>query len=638
MIKSLKKGINSLIKDLDSYDYISRVKYIIFLISKILYCYKVIGLHILDEDFHSFNSTPHFSVNNKNIYVEYKKFNLNIPTVEERVFNLIKENKEIIDIDSFCPAKLYESLLTAKEKKNLGQVYTPESIIDTMLTQAFKLKTIDKHTKILDPSCGGGYFLIKAFKKIKNEIKNLGDKYIIENMLYGIDIDDFSIFLTKTSLLFTSSCADIKFNIFNYDYLKDSFKLNEFDIIIGNPPYIGHKNSSMEYKKSLYEKYSDVFYDKADISYCFFKKSEEILKTDGIIIFITSRYFMEALYADRLRAFIKNNFNIISLIDFYGNKVFKDAMVSPALITLQNNGRNKGSFVYVKYNENYLKESFIYKQNKLKDSGWTILKDEDEKLFDKIDAISNTYINDICTIKQGIITGLDMAFIVHEKEIEKYNIESNLLKKWIKNSNISKSGIQYNNLYLINSNIIDCEDNYPNAIKYLSSYKGKLQNRRECIKGYRKWYELQWGRSQSDFENPKIVFPFKSSGNNFYYDKKEYYCSADVYLMNNFSKNISLDYFLSYLNSGIFEFYFKCLAKKVGSNIYEYYPNKLGNVKVFLPLEKGQQYLSDLGKISIEFFLKKVFNITEEEVSIIYKNQVIKGDDAYWKNLSSYYY
>jgi adenine-specific DNA-methyltransferase len=142
-------------------------------------------------------------------------------------------------------------------------------------------------------------------------------------------------------------------------------------------------------------------------------------------------------------------------------------------------------------------------------------------------------------------------------------------------------------------------------------------NRRECKKGYRKWYELQWGRNKSDYENPKIIFPFKSKSNNFYYDRDAYFCSADIYLMNNFKKGLALDYLLAYLNSEIFEFYLKCQAKKVGNNIYEYYPNKLNNLKIYMPQENIAENFSPLENISIEIWLKKVFNIDEGEVNII---------------------
>jgi adenine-specific DNA-methyltransferase len=565
--------------------------------------------------YNSINENP---MKSTAIFKEYAKFDLENFMTEERIAELMGITAGNIEISSFYPASLYEALLTDKEKKSLGQVYTPFEIINNMLHEMFKVKNIDANTKILDPSCGGGYFLIEIYKYIRHNHPEIHNRHIVENMLFGIDIDDFSIFLSKMGLIFHTGLDDIKFNIYNLDFLIDNLNIGKFDIIIGNPPYVGHKNSTGNYKKLLYEKYSDVYYDKADISYCFFKKGKELLKQEGIISFITSRYFMEALYADRLRSFIKENYNIVTLIDYSGDTAFKRAMISPAVIILSNKW-NKNMFLYVKKDRDVI-ESYEYRQDKLRNSGWIILKDEDEKLFEKIDSISNTYIKDILSIKQGIITGCDKAFIVTEEVIENYKIESFLLKKWIKNSNISKKSIKYNNLYLIYSDIIQNENDCPNAISYLSKYKDKLMSRRECKKGFRKWYELQWGRNKSDYENPKIIFPYKSKQNNFYFDEEAYFCSADIYLMNEFSKDLSLNYLLSYLNSEIFEFYLKCQLKKVGRNIYEYYPYKLNNLKVYLPQGDMAQNFSRMENISIEIF-KKLFNINDKEVNII-KNYI----------------
>jgi len=49
-----------------------------------------------------------------------------------------------------------------------------------MLSQAFELKNINKYTRILDPSCGGGYFLIEAFKKIKKIKKSVIEVCLIK--------------------------------------------------------------------------------------------------------------------------------------------------------------------------------------------------------------------------------------------------------------------------------------------------------------------------------------------------------------------------------------------------------------------------------------------------------------------------
>lgn len=625
MDKSFLRETEEIIKEMDC-SYICGVRYVIFFMSKVIYNCRLNGFEILDCDYDGYKATLIFPGSEAKVFTDYKTLDLNDQKSEKKLFNLLKSVKNSAETRNFNPGALYEQLLTSKEKKSLGQVYTPLEIIEQMLRKSMSIKKVDKNSRFLDPSCGGGYFLTEMYKQIKAmDIEGVDDRYILENMIYGTDIDDFAIFLAKTGMIFASNIGDAKLNIFNIDYLTDSFHMGKFDIIAGNPPYVGHKNSSASYKKALYEKYPDVFYDKSDISYCFFKKSAEILKEDGIVTFITSRYFMEAMYADKLRIFLKENFQILSLTDYSGNNVFKDAMVSPAVIILSNNFGNKKDISYVKYNgEKDANETFLFKQDKLKSSGWIILRDEELNLFERIEAISNAYIKDVCTIKQGIITGLDKAFIVDEETIEKYGIESFLLKKWIKNSNIRDSGIKYNNLYLIYSNKIKDEKHCPNAINYLYAFREKLENRRECQRGYRRWFDLQWERIESDFENPKIIFPYKAKGNYFYYDNNAYFCSADVYIANGFQESINPDYLVSYLNSSIFEFYFKCQAKKVGNAIYEYYPNKLNNVKIYLPQENIQQNISDLGKISIEIFLKKVFNISEEEVNNIIDKYVQK--------------
>lgn len=609
---------------IDENNYILNVKYVIFLVSKIIFAYKLKDSNIQDIS---------IIENEMMVFNEYSNFDLKKHDIEGQIYKLIHNNMDTIDYNNFLPATFYELLLTPKEKKSLGQVYTPDNIIVQMNSLVFNHKNIDKNMKILDPSCGGGYFLVHIFNCLKNKFSSenilVSDQYILENMIFGCDVDDFSIFMTKLSLLFNSSCMGAKLNILQKDFLTDFDNADiTFDVIIGNPPYIGHKQTDKDYSKLIRGKYRDVFYNKADISYCFFKSAKNLLKQDGILCFITSRYFMEAMHANKLRNFLKNQYEIISIIDFNGIRPFKGVMISPAILTLRNSFNlfsNENTFSYVKYNTSIDEtENFNFNQNKLQDSGWVILESSEEELFNRIENISNTYLGDLCSIKQGIITGMDKAFIVTEDVIQKYHIERSLLRKWVKNSNITKSNILYKNLYIIYSNLIHDERDYPNAINYLKQFKERLLNRRECKKGILKWYELQWGRIINDFENAKIVFPYKSYNNNFFYDCDEYFCSADTYIINGLRKDISFKFLQNYLNSSVFEFYFKCVAKKVGTNLYEYYPNKLNFIRLYIPDENISENISDLEEISIENFLQKVFNINEEDKKIINK-YILKG-------------
>ena len=98
------------------------------------------------------------------------------------------------------------------------------------------------------------------------------------------------------------------------------------------------------------------------------------------------------------------------------------------------------------------------------------------------------------------------------------------------------------------------EEQIPNTIRHLSDYREKLSSRRECKFGKRKWYELQWGRKKEDFFGEKIIFPYKSSGNNFYLDKEGYFFSADVYFLKKKNDKLSYNDIINYLNSSFIEF------------------------------------------------------------------------------------
>lgn len=626
MEKILSKKIKEIISDYDQIKYINNVKSSLYIISKLIYInkfiYKVSFVEFID--YYSENMKL-FDVKSVLIFKEYNDFNFFDESYDIRIVEVLKNLKENIDINSLSISKLYENLISDKERKILGQVYTPNDVIENMVELVFENTQISLNTTILDPACGGGYFLLQIFKKIKeyiikNKINYNGcvEKHILENMIYGVDIDRFSAFLTKISLIFEANIIDINFNIYEEDFLIDFLPDCKFDIIIGNPPYIGHKNIEKEYSCILKDNYSEVFYDKADISYCFFKASHNLLNEKGAICFITSRYFLEAKYADKLRSYINDNLTIIKILDYNGQRVFKNAIISPMIILLTYKNYPQKDVKIEKYSQNEDKfMSFSIKQSELNRSGWMLLNTKEQSLYEKIREKCNYKLSDICNIKQGIITGYDKAFVVTDEEILKYNLEKNLLKKWIKNSNITNDGIKYVGLYILYTNLIDDESKYPNTIAYLQKYKDRLSKRRECKNGVRKWYELQWGRDLSLFENNKIVFPYKSKSNNFYYDTDKYLCSADVYSLIINEELTSYDYIVNYLNSSIFEFFFKSNAKKVGEKLYEYYPNKLENMRIFIPKDKNDKILTINNKIYIENYLEKMFNITVEDKYII---------------------
>lgn len=534
----------------------------------------------------------------------------------------------------YLPGEIYKNLIPTNLKKKLGQVFTPcdtiKKIVDDVPIKDMYLS--NPYMKVLDPACGSGDFLIEVFRTIIEIIEqnhaNLAESFgldidnaashIIKNNLFGCEIDHFTAFLALTNLAIVSRCVDVP-NIQIRDYLFSDMN-QAFDLVVGNPPYIGHKNLSLSYKKALKEKYH-VYSDKADVSYCFFEKCYSDLKEKGILCFITSRYFLEAEYAKHLRDFIVRHYSIIGITDYSGLNLFKNVGISPLIITLSKGIEQKDIRV-VNLNAN---KSYEISEDAFNSNHWNINDNQTRAIIDKFNAIADVLIEEVFNINQGIITGCDKAFIVDESTIIRNKLEKHVLVGWIKSSDLKgNDGIaDQKSLKLIYTNHRKMEE-IPNTIKYLEQYKDTLEKRRECVSGIRRWFDLQWSREKTLFENDKILFPYKASRNQFTLDTRKYYFSADVYMMTAKEEGKKLYNTLFFLNSDLFEFMIKSSAKKIGSNLFEYYPYLINKMPFIDIPEKIIESKQDYDKIMIQVnqYLYDYLEIDRTERMIV--NESIK--------------
>ncbi|KEH99939.1 DNA methyltransferase [Clostridium botulinum] len=570
-----------------------------------------------------------------------------INTPIDRIFKTmaIDKYKKVLNIGKEKFSDTYMDLKEKQKIKENGVVYTPKEIANYIVDNViFKEDIINNpYIKILDPSCGCGDIIIVCYEKLKNiyeenlefinEVNRINlrkediSKHIVKNNLYGFDIDEIALKILAIDLFEVSGCF-YENNFKKQDFLLEKFS-EKFNIIVGNPPYVGHKSIDKEYAKKLKVNFKEIYKDKGDISYCFFQQAINNLSKKGRLSFITSRYFIESPSGEELRKILKEVCSLYKIVDFYGIRPFKRIGVDPVIIFLTNEQNIQEEIQVIKpqkvskkeesnfYKSLFLKQGECYKsfyinKNYLNNKGW-ILRDKKERdIISKIEEISFTHLYNICDSYQGIITGCDKAFVVDNETIIKENLEKDIIKPWIKSSYIDKKEVHIKDTYLIYSDLIKDTNEYPNIVKHIKTEKDKLSNRRECKKGVRKWYELQWGRKKEIFEKEKIVFPYKANRNKFSIDSKGCYFSADVYsLILKEGVPFTYRYLISLLNSKAYEFYFQSFAKKLGYNLYEYYPNNI--MKLCIPTMGDKEELN-------EDDINTIFNFSEEEISIIEDN------------------
>jgi len=629
----------------------------------------------------------------------------------------------------FLPGQVYQQSMERASKRAYGKFYTPVFIIDFILGKILSdIDLIEKpFVKILDPACGCGFFLIRAYDFLKGKFKKelpilrkryydedyeinqngniktvKGEQYwreenlhyhILKHCLYGADIDREALKICSAGLLAKDEnpyadelnivCGDSLFRWEKYydkeqlydelqnqkliydikntlenkveyadkaraeEILKNvEFWSNKFDFIIGNPPYVGHKELSIEYKKWLLDEYEDTFKDKSDLSYCFYQRALEVVEDKGMIGFISSRYFMESPTGRNLRRYLRDNCRIINIVDFYGEEIFPGVGVAAAIFFISKEVDSNNEIEIWKYQGSKLNEiepkdfeTFKIRQDKISEDRWILIPDEARKVLDKIESSCTIKLGDIVESFQGIITGCDKAFIMDDKTIKDLGIEEELLKPWIKNSHVERYRVRNSNLKLIYSDFIDEPKKYPNSIKHIEKYRERLENRRECKKGFRLWYQLQWGRNPELFMREKIVYPYKSTGNRFALDKRGCFCSADVYsfILKNEVKGYTLPFLLGVLNSSIYEFYFKLFAKKMGKDIYDYYPNAVMDLKI-----PDYKSCKDIEAISLELIRlheedagTEKISALEREIDSILKDYFSIGDNSAYNTLST---
>ena len=571
---------------------------------------------------------------------------------------------------------------TTKRKRD-GVYYTPEHITDyicrntiipylskkgtalvSKLVEEYadnlgELENKIRNIKILDPACGSGAFLVKAVdilleidEKIQSykpqsaiaqrgleeysKIKEINT--IVESNIFGVDINDESVEITKLSLFLklagpNSKLTYLSNNIKKGNSLIDDKTVDEhafcwsdefpgilgpliidkgFDIVIGNPPWVftrgqhftdKHKKYFDEYIKSLgilqEKKGRNIQSGKLNLYSLFILRCIPFIKDNCCLGFVIPNNILRTTTYDLVRKNILDTCKIKTVVDLSAG-VFKGVTAASVILILQKTPDKKERdskethVIYdvkdlsmEKFKEHTIKQVIFYKNPSHTFN--ILLEINSNKINDEITKDTEP-LGDICEyIIEGIVGKIDRDVFDEKK--------SNMYKPFLVGKNIGRYEIKYKN-------------------KFIRYDREKLHR----------------ARPEEVFLSDKILVQRISGGNRpliATYDKEKFYTFASI---NNIvlkkSIKYSNEYITSVLNSNLINWYYSInfsnrstLTVNISKTFLEKLPiKKISKEEQKKIIELTQDILQAKKKYSKEFKInnKKIFenvNILEKKIN-----------------------
>ena len=190
-------------------------------------------------------------------------------------------------------------------QKLRGAFYTPLPLAE-MMVKLFANRTDCK--KVLEPSCGDGVFLDALIKT------DCIDQYM---SIDAIEIDEAEAKKVEEKM---ESYGNVKvLNKDFFDFYKTNKESAQYDLILGNPPYIRYQYLEENQRKLM----SDILLSQGmkanklvNTWVGFIVSCVNVLSKNGKIAFVIPAEIMQVAYAEDLRLFLSNNLSKITLITF----------------------------------------------------------------------------------------------------------------------------------------------------------------------------------------------------------------------------------------------------------------------------------------------------------------------------------
>jgi hypothetical protein len=303
------------------------------------------------------------------------------------------------------------------KKKGPGVHYTPGHIVDLMLDEVLPWSGTEWDLKILDPACGSGIFLVKAYQRLVHRWKTAHGKpkvndlrALLSNNLFGIDKNHDAVRVASFSL-YLAMCDEIEpkhvwqknvwfprlrdkrliesdFFAENKEGFQTSQDMKTYDLALGNAPW-GYASETGESKR--WARMWNWSIPNRDFGPLFLPKCAALTKANGKIAMLQpagAMLFNRHSTAKKFRKKFFSKFSVEKVINLSALRfgLFKSAVSPACIVIMRPKGPSKDPTVYECPKPKNTKEddycvvieacdrNYVYPQEEVNDRlVWTVL-------------------------------------------------------------------------------------------------------------------------------------------------------------------------------------------------------------------------------------------------------------------------
>lgn len=461
------------------------------------------------------------------------------------------------------------------QEKADGATYTPSILADFVAEQIVRSVNLPKHAvRVLDPAVGDGELLLSILRK-------LADKTDARIEVYGFDTDPTALARARHRLesIFPHVNLHLKVENFldfvltlpdlnkNPSLFSQPVKLEKFDIIIANPPYVRTQIMGAEQAQSLASAFGLT--GRVDLYHAFLIGMAHVLHPYGTAGIIVSNRFMTTKGGATLRAELRSKFGLLHIWDLGDTKIF-DAAILPAVILATGStsctpSRPKFTSIYQVESEPVHKvdtaidalscgsgvvaledgRRFHVQHGLLDASGpaddlWRIATVATDAWLASVARHTWQTFGAIGKIRVGVKTCADKIFIRSDWDAMKECERPELLRTLTTHHGAGRFRatpakkprmILYPHESVQGTRRAIDLTQYPKSAAYFEGHRSTLEARTYVIEGGRHWYEIWVPQDPAAWAAPKLVFRDISERPTFWLDLDGTIVNGDCYWM-----------------------------------------------------------------------------------------------------------